>query len=137
VGEGGAFRRRLWHGAIVSGTGQPAKATAGPEKLDQWHDFRKNVALVSVVLFFFCLVGLGFLAYQLVIVGDDGIFDPWSSFRTISVTVPLGTAAVMGVGVYRAANNGESKRRGRIMALALLVATVLLVVTGIIGDRLP
>jgi hypothetical protein len=53
------------------------------------------------------------------------------------VTVPLGTAAVMGVGVYRAANNGESKRRGRIMALALLVATVLLVVTEIIGDRLP
>jgi Ni/Fe-hydrogenase subunit HybB-like protein len=108
-----------------------------PEKLDQWHDFRKSVALVSMVLFFFCVVGLGFLVYQLAIVGDDrGVFDPWSFLRAMSVTVPLGVAVAAGIGVYRAGNNAESKRRGRVMALALLVAAILLVVTGIIKDGL-
>lgn len=113
------------------------KRAAVPEKLDQWHDFRKSVALLSMVLFFFCLVGLGFLAYQLVIAGDDRrVFNPWSFFRAMSVTLPLGVAALTGIGVYRAANNVESKRRGRIMALALLTAAVLLLVTGLIKDGL-
>lgn len=127
---------RLWHGAVVGETGRTDRAAAVPDKLDQWHDFRKSVALVSMVLFFFCVVGLGFLAYQLAIVGDDGTFSGWSFFRFMSVATPLGVAAVAGLGVYRASANAESKRRGRIMALALLVAAVLLVVTGIIGDRL-
>ncbi|MBG6099794.1 hypothetical protein IW249_000208 [Micromonospora vinacea] len=118
-------------------TGQTDPATATPEKLDQWHDFRKSVALVSMVLFFFCVVGLGFLVYQLAIVGDDdGTFSAWSFFRFMSVAVPLGAAAVAGLGVYRASTNAESKRRGRLMALALLAAAILLVVTGVIGDRL-
>lgn len=126
----------LWHGAVVSETGQ-TDPVAVPEKLDQWHDFRKSVALVSMVLFFFCVVGLGFLVYQLAVVGDDdGTFSVWSFFRFMSVAVPLGVAAVAGVGVHRASINAESKRRGRVMALALLAAAVLLVVTGIIGDRL-
>ncbi|MEW2383650.1 hypothetical protein AB0873_16390 [Micromonospora sp. NPDC047707] len=121
----------------MSETGQTDRVTAVPDKLNQWHDFRKSVALVSMVLFFLCLVGLGFLAYQLVIVGDDrGVFNPWSFLRFMSVTVPLGVAAVTGVGVFRAVNNAESKRRGRIMSLALLVAAVMLVVTGVIKDRL-
>ncbi|MEV4481782.1 hypothetical protein [Micromonospora coxensis] len=118
-------------------TRQTDRATGVPEKLDQWHDFRKSVALVSMVLFFFCVVALGYVVYQLAIVGDDdGIFDLWSFLGFMSVAVPLGVAAVTGLGVYRATNNAESKRRGRIMALALLVAAVLLVVTGMIGDRL-
>ncbi|WP_433263022.1 hypothetical protein ACQPWR_24845 [Micromonospora vinacea] len=118
-------------------TGRTDRATAAPEKLDQWHDFRKSVALVSMVLFFFCLVGLGFLVYQLAVVGDDdGTFSAWSFFRFMSVAAPLGVAAVVGLGVYRASTNAESKRRGRIMALALLAAAILLVVTGMVGDRL-
>ncbi|GAB3186694.1 hypothetical protein FHX75_111354 [Micromonospora palomenae] len=126
----------LWHGAGVSETGQTDRVTAVPEKLDQWHDFRKSVALVSMVLFFFCVVGLGFLVYQLAIAGDDGTFSTWSFFRFASVAIPLGVAAVAGLGVYRASSSAESKRRGRVMALALLAAAILLVVTGIIGDRL-
>ncbi|MET8352937.1 hypothetical protein [Micromonospora sp. NPDC005206] len=126
----------LWHGAVVGETGRTDPVTAVPDKLDQWHDFRKSVALVSMVLFFFCVVGLGFLVYQLAIVGDDGTFSVWSFFRFMSVATPLEVAAVAGLGVHRASTNAESKRRGRIMALALLVAAVLLVVTGIIGDRL-
>ncbi|WP_238162199.1 hypothetical protein [Micromonospora endolithica] len=59
-----------------------------------------------------------------------------SFFRFRSVAVPLGTAAAMGLGVYRAPSNVEAKRRGRVMDLALLIAAVLLVVTGVIGDRL-
>jgi hypothetical protein len=91
-----------------------------PEKLDQWHDFRKSVALVSMVLFFFCVVAVGYVVYQLAIVGDDrGIFGLWSFLGFLSVAVPLGVAAVTGVGVYRATDNTESKRRGRMMALAL------------------
>lgn len=79
----------LWDGAVVGETGQTDPATATPEKLDQWHDFRKSVALVSMVLFFFCVVGLGFLVYQLAIVGDDdGTFSAWSFFRFMSVAVP-------------------------------------------------
>ncbi|MEH0982210.1 hypothetical protein [Micromonospora sp. CPCC 205556] len=121
----------------MSDAGQTDRATAAPEKLDQWRDFRKSVALVSMVLFFFCVVALGHVVYQLVIVGDErGIFDPWSFLAVMSVAVPLGVAAVTGLGVHRAASNAESKRRGRIMALALLVAAVLLVVTGVVGDRL-
>ncbi|MGC4829856.1 hypothetical protein [Micromonospora arida] len=118
-------------------TGQTDRAAAVPEKLDQWHDFRKSVALLSMVLFFLFMVGLGFLVYQLAVVGDDdGTFSAWSFFRFMSVAVPLGVAAVVGLGVYRASTNAESKRRGRIMALALLTGAILLVVTGIIGDRL-
>ncbi|WP_231930962.1 hypothetical protein [Micromonospora coriariae] len=117
-------------------TGRTDPVTAVPDKLDQWHDFRRSVALVSMVLFFFCVVGLGFLVYQLAIVGDDGTFSVWSFFRFMSVAAPLGVAAVAGLGVYQASTNAVSKRRGRIMALALLAAAVLLVVTGIIGDRL-
>ncbi|MEE6257603.1 hypothetical protein [Plantactinospora sonchi] len=120
----------------MSETGQTDRVTAVAEKLDQWHDFRKSVALVSMVLFFFCVVGLGFLVYQLAIVGDEGTFSAWSFFRFMSVAIPLGVAAVAGLGVYRASRNADSKRRGRIMALALLAAAALLVVTGIIGDRL-
>ncbi|GAB3169141.1 hypothetical protein GCM10027259_00100 [Micromonospora palomenae] len=126
----------LWDRAGVSETGQTDRVTAVPEKLDQWHDFRKSVALVSMVLFFFCVVGLGFLVYQLAVVGDDGTFSAWSFIRFLSVGIPLGVAAVAGLGVYRASTNAESKRRGRFMALALLVAAVLLVVTGVVGDRL-
>ncbi|MBQ0979525.1 hypothetical protein [Micromonospora zamorensis] len=108
-----------------------------PEKLDQWHDFRKSVALVSMVLFFFCLLALGNVVYQVAIAGDErGVFDPWSFLGFLSVAVPLGVAAVTGLRVYRATNNAESKRRGRIMGLALLAAAVLLVVTGVIGDLL-
>ncbi|WP_231924464.1 hypothetical protein [Micromonospora chokoriensis] len=120
----------------MSETGQSDRVTAVPAKLDQWHDFRKSVALVSMVLFFFCVVGLGFLVYQLAASGDDGTFSIWSLARFLSVGVPLGAAAVAGLGVYRASTDTESKRRGRIMALALLAAAILLVVTGIIGDRL-
>ncbi|MEH1167330.1 hypothetical protein V6V47_18285 [Micromonospora sp. CPCC 205539] len=126
----------LWHGAVVSEAGQTDRVTAVPEKLDEWHDFRKSVALVSMVLFFFCVVGLGFLLYQLAIVEDDGTFSGWSFLRFMSVAIPLGVAAATGLGVYRATTNAESKRRGRIMGLALLAAAALLVVTGIIGDRL-
>lgn len=127
----------LWHGAGVSEAGQTDRVTAVPEKLDQWHDFRKSVALVSMVLFFFCLLALGNVVYQLAIAGDErGVFDPWSFLGFLLVAVPLGVAAVTGLRVYRATNNAESKRRGRIMGLALLAAAVLLVVTGIIGDRL-
>ncbi|MEU8219772.1 hypothetical protein AB0C47_28855 [Micromonospora taraxaci] len=125
----------LWDGAVVGDTGQTDRATVS-EKLDQWHDFRKSVALVSMVLFFLCVVGLAFLVYQLAIVGDDGTVSVWSFFRFISVAVPLGVAAAFGLGVYRSVTNAESKRRGRIMALALLVAALLLVITGMIGDRL-
>ncbi|MBQ0905775.1 hypothetical protein [Micromonospora sp. U21] len=59
-----------------------------PDNLDQWHDFRKSVALVSMVLFLFCVVGLGFLAYRLAIVGDDGTFNGWSFFRFMSPPSP-------------------------------------------------
>ncbi len=90
-----------------------------------------------MVLFFFCLVAVGYVIYQLAVVGDDrGIFDLGSFLRSMSVAVPLGVAAVAGAGVYRAVNNTQSKRRGRIMTLSLLVAAVLLVVTGFIEDRL-
>ncbi|MGC4811139.1 hypothetical protein ACLQ29_11490 [Micromonospora sp. DT228] len=41
-----------------------------------------------------------------------------------------------GVRVYRAANNTESKRLGRIMGLASLAAAVLLVVRGVVTDHL-
>lgn len=127
----------LWQGASVSETGPTDRVTTAPDRLDQWHDFRKSVALLSMVLFFFCVVGFGFLMYQLVVVGDErGVFDLWSFFRAVSVSVPLGVAAVTGVGVYRATTNTESKRRGRMMALALLVATVVLVATGVAEDRL-
>ncbi|GGM37580.1 hypothetical protein GCM10011608_22730 [Micromonospora sonchi] len=121
---------------VVSETGQSDRVTGVPEKLDPWHDFRKSVALVSMVLFFFCVVGLGFLGYQLAIVGDNEAFDVWSFVRFTSVAVPLGVAAVAGLGIYRASSNAESKRRGRIMALALLAAAILLVVTGVIRDAL-
>ncbi|NYF54448.1 hypothetical protein [Micromonospora purpureochromogenes] len=94
------------------------------------------MALLSMVLFFFCLVGLGFLVYKLATLGGDATFDGWSFFRFLSVAVPLGVAAASGFGVYRASSNAEAKRRGRVMGLALLVAAVLLVVTGVIGDRL-
>ncbi|WP_229705818.1 hypothetical protein [Micromonospora sonchi] len=120
----------------MSETGQSDRVTGVPEKLDPWHDFRKSVALVSMVLFFFCVVGLGFLGYQLAIVGDNEAFDVWSFVRFTSVAVPLGVAAVAGLGIYRASSNAESKRRGRIMALALLAAAILLVVTGVIRDAL-
>ncbi|SCL58369.1 hypothetical protein GA0070617_3797 [Micromonospora yangpuensis] len=94
------------------------------------------MALLSLVLFFFCLVGLGFLVYMLASAGDDGTFGTWSLLRFLSVSVPLGVAAVAGLGVYRAVSVGEARRRGRVMGLALLVAVVLLVVTGVVGDRL-
>lgn len=132
--DGVALVAGLWHGAVVAGQTDPVEAV--PEKLDPWHDFRKSAALVSMVLFFFCVVGLGFLVYRLAVVGDDGTFSAWSFFRIVSVAVPLGVAAVAGFGVHRASTNAESKMRGRIMALALLAAAVLLVVTGIIGDHL-
>ncbi|MGB2569275.1 hypothetical protein ACPFP2_12600 [Micromonospora citrea] len=120
----------------MSETGQTEAVAVSPEKPDQWHDFRRGIALLSMVLFFFCIVALGFLVYQLV-VGDAGnVFDGWSFFRFLSVAVPLGVAAVTGLGVYRASSNAEAKRRGRVMGLALLLAAVLLVVTGVIGDRL-
>jgi hypothetical protein len=81
----------LCHGAVVGETGQAERATRVPEKLDQWHDLRKSVALVSMVLFFFCVVALGFVVYQLAIVGDDdGTFDLWSFLDFMSVAVPLG-----------------------------------------------
>ncbi|MEV0882116.1 hypothetical protein AB0I85_30345 [Micromonospora echinofusca] len=120
----------------MSETGQTSPATSSPERPDQWHDFRRGIALLSMVLFFFCVVGLGFLVYQLAASGGDGVFDGWSFFRFLSVAVPLGVAAVMGLGVYRAPINAEAKRRGRVMGVALLVAAILLVVTGVIGDRL-
>ncbi|WP_446217952.1 hypothetical protein [Micromonospora sp. IBHARD004] len=56
--------------------------------------FRKSVAPVSMVLFFFCVVGLGFLIYQLAIVRDDRTFNAWSFFRAMSVSIPLSVAAV-------------------------------------------
>ncbi|MEU8211492.1 hypothetical protein AB0B85_20125 [Micromonospora sp. NPDC049044] len=116
---------------------QTNRVTSIPEKLDQWHDFRKSVGLVSVVLFLFCLLALGNVGYQLAIVGDEhGIFDPLSFLGFLLVGAPLGVAAVSGVRVYRAANNAESKRLGRIMGFALLAAAVLLVVTGIVRDGL-
>ncbi|MFG3703582.1 hypothetical protein ACGF7U_02430 [Micromonospora sp. NPDC047670] len=120
----------------MSETGQTEAVTVSPEKPDQWHDFRRGIALLSMVLFFFCVVGLGFLVYQLVAANGGDVFDGWSFIRFLSVAVPLGVAAVMGLGVYRATGNAEAKRRGRVMGVALLVAAVLLVVTGVIGDRL-
>ncbi|MEU6074226.1 hypothetical protein [Micromonospora sp. NPDC047074] len=117
-------------------TGQTDPATASPGRPDQWHDFRRGIALLSMVLFFFCVVGLGFLVHRLATSGGDGVFDGWSFFRFLSVAVPLGVAAAMGLGVYRAPGGTEARRRGRVMGLALLVAVVLLVVTGVVGDRL-
>jgi len=87
-----------------------------------------------MVLFFFCAVGFGFLVYNAATREGDVPFDGWSFVRLLSVAVPLGVAAVSGLGVYRAGSNAEAKKRGRVMGLALLTAAVLLVLTGIIGD---
>ncbi|WP_435055197.1 hypothetical protein [Micromonospora aurantiaca (nom. illeg.)] len=124
----------LWDGAAVSKTGQREPVAGVPEKPDQWRDFRRGVALLSMVLFFFCAVGFGFLVYNAATRDGDVPFDGWSFLRFLAVAVPLGVAAVCGLGVYRAGSNTEAKKRGRVMGLALLVAAVLLVVTGVIGD---
>lgn len=126
----------LWHGVTVDQAERVDPIATGPAERDQWRDFRRGMALLSLVLFFFCLVGLGFLVYMLASAGDDGTFGTWSLLRFLSVSVPLGVAAVAGLGVYRAVSVGEARRRGRVMGLALLVAVVLLVVTGVVGDRL-
>lgn len=124
----------LWDGAAVSETGQREPLACVPERLDQWRDFRRGLALLSMVLFFFCAVGFGFLVYNAATREGDVPFDGWSFVRLLSVAVPLGVAAVSGLGVYRAGSNAEAKKRGRVMGLALLTAAVLLVLTGIIGD---
>ncbi|MEV4754467.1 hypothetical protein AB0J86_05010 [Micromonospora sp. NPDC049559] len=106
------------------------------QKPDQWADFRRGVALLSLVLFFFCVVAVAFLAFRLVTVGTD-VAPNWSELLGFaSVAVPLGVAAGAGIGVYRAQSPGQAKRRGRIMGLAFMLAALLLVVTGVIGDRL-
>ncbi|SCE91478.1 hypothetical protein GA0070607_3158 [Micromonospora coriariae] len=107
--------------------GRPSRWQRPPEKPDQWNDFRRGIALLSMVLFFFCVVGLGFLLYQLATLDGDAAFDGWSFVRFPSVAVPLGVAAVMGVRVYRAASNSEAKSRGRVMGLALLAAAAPLI----------
>ncbi|MFG1674151.1 hypothetical protein [Micromonospora sp. NPDC049282] len=118
----------------MSGTGQREPVTGAPERPDQWHDFRRGVALLSMVLFFFCVVALGFLVYNAATRDGDVPFDGWSFFRFLSTALPLGVAAVAGLGVYRAGSNVEARKRGRVMGLGLLAAAVLLVVTGVIGD---
>ncbi|WP_446210798.1 hypothetical protein [Micromonospora sp. IBSANI012] len=89
----------LWDGSVLNETGQTDPATASPDRPDQWHDFRRGIALLSMVLFFFCVVGLGFLVYQLATRSGDATFDGWSFFRFLSVAVPLGVAAASGFGV--------------------------------------
>jgi magnesium-transporting ATPase (P-type) len=126
----------LWQGAAVSESQRTDPGATAREKPDQWRDFRRGMALLSWVLFFFCLVAVGFLIFGLLTGRADGTPDVWSVLRFASFATPMGIAALAGIGVYRSRDNAQEKRRGRIVGMSLLIGAILLVLTGVIGDQL-
>ena len=105
-------------------------------ELDHFRDFRRGVALLALILFATYLVPIGYLLWTAVSGEVDSPSDTVGVVRFVVVGLALTGAAVTGLGVLRAADVTRSRRLGRFTGLWLLTAAALLVVTGVIGDRL-